>query len=175
MILTGSEIEKEVASQKIVIYPFDSKNIEPNSYRFHLADTLLIYDSLLVDAYQQNLEREVKRITIPEEGYVLKPKRFYLGCTQEVIGSHVHACELYARLSTSLCGIFIQTSAPLGHTGAIIAWTLEIVVVHPVRVYPFMPIGKICFWENLGETVPYIGRYRNSTTVTQSMLSRANP
>jgi len=175
LILTGIEIKKKVASEQIVIDPFDIKCIEPNSYQFHLGNTLLTYDCQVVDAYGQGIERPVKKIIIPESGFVLLPKRFYLGVTLEVMGSHTHACELYSRLSTSLCGIFIQTSAPLGHTGAIIPWTLEIVVVHPVRVYAFMPIGKICFWKNFGEPNMYKGRYGNSKTVVQSMLSGPNP
>lgn len=175
LILTGIEIKKKVLSEQIVIKPFDIECIEPNSYKFHLGNMLLIHDCQVVDSYGRGMDRPVKRIVIPESGFVLMPKRFYLGCTMEKMGSHAHACELYARLSTSLCGIFIQTSAPLGHTGAIIPWTLEIVVVHPVRVYAFMPIGKICFWKNLGEPTVYSGRYSKSKTVVQSMLSRANP
>jgi dCTP deaminase len=91
------------------------------------------------------------------------------------MGSSGHAAELYARLSTSLLGMFIQTSAPLGHTGAIIPWTLEIVVTQCVRVYARMPVGKICFWENFGSPTQYDGRYNHSHSVVHSLMSAAAP
>ncbi|PUA41319.1 deoxycytidine triphosphate deaminase [Pseudomonas protegens] len=171
MILTGHKIKEEVTAGRIVIEPFNDEYIEPNSYRFHLNDTILVYKEGVVDAYD---EKHIETFKIPPEGMVLYPKKFYLGCTLERMGSFNHASELYARLSTSLAGIFIQTSAPLGHTGAIIPWTLEILVAQPVRVYAGMPIGKICFWENCGEPTTYSGRYKNSNTVLHSKLTELN-
>lgn len=172
MILTGPEIAREVASGAIEIDPFDSAHIEPNSYGFHLGETLIVYDDPIVDAFGGKHTREIR---IPETGYVMRQGRFYLGRTLERMGSERYASELYARLSTSSAGLFIQTSAPLGHTGAIIAWTLEMVPVHDMRVYAGMIIGKICFWSNQGEIDSYRGRYRNSTTVVSSLLSRGDP
>jgi dCTP deaminase len=171
VILTGHKIKEEVTAGRIVIEPFKDEYIEPNSYRFHLGDTILVYKEGVVDAYD---EKHVETFKIPPEGMVLYPKKFYLGCTLERMGSFNHASELYARLSTSLAGIFIQTSAPLGHTGAIIPWTLEILVAQAVRVYAGMPIGKICFWENCGEPTTYSGRYKNSNTVLHSKLTELN-
>lgn len=175
MILTGEAIARHVSAGQIVIDPFDPANLEPNSYKFALAETLLYYESPVIDAYGEPESKSVQRIVIGEEGYVLRPGRFYLGSSRERMGSRIHAAEIYARLSTSLAGIFIQTSAPLGHTGAIIPWTLEITVAHAVRVYPNMPIGKICFWENNGPLWSYTGRYSGSTGVVQSKMTGVNP
>ncbi|QGZ64598.1 dCTP deaminase [Paraburkholderia acidisoli] len=175
MILTGNEIELEVTKRRIVIEPYNKDCIEPNSYRFHLGSKLMVYRDDVVDAYESNKDTHVTEIEIPKEGYVLHPKQFYLGHTVERMGSHIHASELYARLSTSSTGIFIQTSAPLGHTGAIIPWTLEILTLLPVRVYAGMPIGKICFWCNKGEVKTYAGRYKDSRSVVSSMMSGENP
>jgi dCTP deaminase len=168
MILTGARIAEEVDAGNIVISHFDRANIEPNSYGFHLGDTLCVYRNAEVDAFGS---RSVEEIAIPESGYVLEPDKFYLGHTLERMGSNCYASELYARLSTSLCGIFIQTSAPLGHTGAVVNWTLEIVVAHPVRIYSGLLIGKICFWMNYGKILPYTGRYAGSTRTIPSRLS----
>jgi dCTP deaminase len=172
MILTGPEIAREVATGEVEIAPFDPQFIEPNSYGFHLGETLIVYDDDVVDSFEGKRTQEIR---IPETGYVMRQGRFYLGRTLEKMGSRRYASELYARLSTSTAGLFIQTSAPLGHTGAIIAWTLEMVPVHDMRVYPGMLIGKICFWSNKGEIDCYRGRYRNSTTVVSSLLSRGEP
>lgn len=168
MILTGSEIIRAVRDGDITISDFDERFIEPNSYGFHLGSRFAVYLDQEVDAFGR---RRVEEEGIPEGGYVLQPDLFYLGHTHECMGSRLYASELYARLSTSLCGIFIQTSAPLGHTGAIINWTLEIVVAQPVRIYPGMLIGKICFWRNRGPISLYAGRYVASERMVPSRLS----
>jgi dCTP deaminase len=175
MILTGPEIRRCVRDGTIMIDPFDPSCLEPNSYCFHLGSRLIVYRSALIDYRSDETLADVETIEIPAGGYILKPLRFYLGHTLERMGSLRHASELYARLSTSLASIFIQTSAPLGHTGAVIPWTLEIMAIHAVRIYAGMPIGKICFWENFGAILPYAGRYSVSTTVVQSRLSGTNP
>lgn len=168
MILTGNEIKKAVSKGDIIIDPFSEEYLEPNSYGFHLNNKLLIYTNNIIDVYGY---KNVKEIILQEEGYILEPGKFYLGSTVEKMGGIIYASELYSRLSTSLVGIFIQTSAPLGHTGAIIPWTLEITVAHKVRVYPGMLIGKICFWVNTGNILKYSGRYRNSNDTEYSKLS----
>jgi dCTP deaminase len=168
MILTGPQILQAVRDGDITISEFDASFVEPNSYGFHLGGELAVYTENQVDAFST---RHVEYIKIPESGYVLDPNRFYLGHTIEQMGSRIYAAELYARLSTSLCGMFIQTSAPLGHTGAIICWTLEIVVSQPIRIYSGMLIGKICFWKNHGRISPYAGRYTASSRTVPSRLS----
>ncbi len=165
MILTGPEIEQEVTAGRITIDPFDPARIEPNSYGFHLAQQLICYENDVVDAREKPTEY---RVTIPPAGYCLEPGRFYLGSTLETIGSNFYAATLYARRSTSTMGMWIQFSAPLGHTGAIIPWTLEITVTHPVIVYANMLIGKIAFWTPQGATTIYQGKYTGSKEVVSS-------
>jgi dCTP deaminase len=168
MILTGDRIWEAVKDGDIYISDFNPVLLEPNSYGFHLGPWLTVYLQSEVDAFGA---KRTKSVAIPDSGFLLEPDRFYLGYTVECMGSRRYASELYARLSTSACGIFIQTSAPLGHTGAIIRWTLEIVVCHPVIVYPGMLIGKICFWSNRGSITPYSGRYTGSEGPVPSRLS----
>ena len=167
MILTGKKILEQVKQGNICIYPFDESRLDVNSYSFRLGQTLIEYDNSIVDSC---IPPQEAHIEIPVNGYILNPEKFYLAATLEKMGSTTCASELYANFSTASSGIFIQTSAPLGHTGAIINWTLEIVVAQPVIVYPGMNIGKICFWENYGELVCYQGRYENSDDVVASRI-----
>ncbi|MDE1244027.1 dCTP deaminase [Vibrio aestuarianus] len=167
MILTSRKIKALVESGDIEIFPFDNNNLDVNSYSFHLGDTLIEYTDDVVDPLVQNKNRKIK---IPTTGYVLNPDCFYLASTLEKMGSHTCASELYANFSTAGCGMFIQTSAPLGHTGAVINWTLEILVAQPIVVYPGMKIGKICFWENFGDLSHYAGRYQGSSNVIASRI-----
>jgi len=172
MILTGDEIERGIERGEIEIDPFERANVDVNSYGIHLGDSLLVYSNPIIDPFRKN---EVTRVELGQEGYVLEPRRFYLGHTHERMGGITLASELYANLSTALAGIFIQTSAPLGHTGAVIRWTLEIVVAQAVRIYPRMRIGKICFWVNNGTVTAYRGRYLNSSGVVSSRLFQDKP
>ncbi len=167
MMLTGSQIKAMVGSGDIVIDPYDETLIEPNSYGFRLGERVIEYKSQWIDPVQ---ELEFEEHIIGEEGFVFHPGRFYLGHTLERIGGLPFASELFANLSTAMCGVFLQTSAPLGHTGAVIRWTLEITVAQKVRLYPRMKIGKICFWDTLGELEHYAGRYLNSETVVESRI-----
>jgi dCTP deaminase len=168
MILTGPEIAREIQAGRIVIEPYDPAQIEPNSYGFRLGSTFVCYDEPIVDARKKPSEH---RFEIPAMGYCLEPGRLFLGYTLETMGSDHYAATLYARLSVSTMGIWIQFSAPLGHTGAIIPWTLEITVINPVIVYPKMLIGKIAFWKPQGIHSIYDGKYTGSTTVVTSRLA----
>ena len=165
MILTGDSIFAMLKEKRIVIEPFCESYLEPNSYAFHLGEKLLEYSEEVVDARQTSATREV---LIPEEGLILEPGRFYLGHTLERIGGVTFTSELFANRSISTLGIWVQTSAPLGHVGSVIRWTLEICVAQSIRVYAGMRMGKICFWGNLGRISPYEGRYVKSTSVVAS-------
>jgi len=167
MIITADKIKQLVLCGDIEISPFDVSKLDCNSYSFHLGKTLMEYERGVVEPL---VAPKYKTIIIPESGYILKPDRFYLGSTYEKMGSRICASELYANFSTALCGMFIQTSAPLGHTGAVINWTLEILVTQQLKVYPGMKIGKICFWENFGELSSYDGRYKNSSNVVATRI-----
>jgi dCTP deaminase len=168
VILTASEIHREVRAGRIHIDDFDPEQLEPNSYGFRLAPDVIQYDQEVIDCLQP---ARTVRTTIGAHGMVFEPGRFYLGATMEAMGSPHYAATLYARRSVSTLGVWIQFSAPLGHSGAVFPWTLEMTVAAPVRLYPGMLIGKIAFWTMQGEPLTYAGRYTGSQSVTASRLS----
>lgn len=165
MMLTGDEIEAMRRAGQIFIEPYDARYLEPNSYGFHLGETLL---QIIDDVVDPTILTSTQEIVIPETGYVLEPGAFYLGHTLERIGGVCVSAELFANHSTAAMGVWVQTSAPLGHVGAVINWTLEICVAQAVRVYPRMRLGKICFWQNFGRIERYEGRYFDSRSVVSS-------
>jgi dCTP deaminase len=168
MILTGQQIASDVAAGRITIEPYTPDAVEPNSYRFHLADQIICYDHETVDCATPPAATGQR---IGPEGVVVEPGRVYLGATVETMGSRHYAATLYGRRSVATLGVWIQFSAPLGHAGALIPWTLEITVAQPVRLYPRMPIGKIAFWAMAGRPIQYAGRYRGSAGVVASRMS----
>ncbi|MFJ7626086.1 dCTP deaminase domain-containing protein [Streptomyces sp. NPDC097595] len=168
MILSGPEILAETRAGRIHIDDFDPERLEPNSYGFRLAEEILWYEQDVIDCFEAPKPMQA---TIGPEGMVLEPGRMYLGGTMEAMGSPHYAATLYACRSASTLGIWIQYSAPLGHSGAVFPWTLEMKVAHPVRVYAGMVIGKLAFWSMQGDPIRYDGKYTDSTSAVASRLS----
>ncbi|HEX5404628.1 MAG TPA: deoxycytidine triphosphate deaminase [Pseudonocardiaceae bacterium] len=167
MILTGHRIATGVSAGDITIDPFIPEYVEPNSYRVTLGSRLLDCATDMLDA--RSVPPMAPRV-LADVGRVLEPGRFYLGETGEILGSTRFASTLYATRSLASIGMWLHFSAPLGHTGAVIRWTLEIRVAQRIVVYPGMIIGKIAFWHTQGKPVRYRGRYQDSTTVRRSAL-----
>jgi len=168
LILTGREIEHEVLAGNMQIDDFDPARLEPNSYGFRLAEDIICYEQQVIDCFEPVKTVHYK---IGPEGFVLQPRQFYLGATMEAMGSPYYAATLHASRSVSTLGLWIQFSAPLGHSGAIFPWTLEITAAAPVRVYAGMVIGKIAFWSMQGELRPYEGKYTGSRSAVPSRLN----
>jgi dCTP deaminase len=142
-ILLHNEIYENYKSGSIIIEPFDDTQIGPNSYDVKISNHLKMYfQNTILDVSQEN---EMRSVVIPKEGYVLLPNTLYLGSTVEIVGSR-HFIPMYeGRSSMARLGIQSHISAGFGDVGFISKWTLEITVVHPVRIYPNMRIGQIYF------------------------------
>ncbi|KAJ1683621.1 hypothetical protein LUZ63_021158 [Rhynchospora breviuscula] len=158
MILTGPEIERRVGEGSIVIDPFDPSLINPNSYNYKLGAILRESTPPKTKSGTENARAWVEH-RIPGDGFVLMPKRYYLANTMEMIGSREFVPILIGRSSIGRLGMFLQISADLGHLGAVHKWTLEIVVVQPLRVYSGMRIGQVSFWRPSGDIAPYSGYF----------------
>jgi dCTP deaminase len=141
VILTGLAIAAAVHTGEITIDPYDPARISPNAYDWRLGDTLRVCDGDL-DAAAPTAFTEQH---IPTCGLILVPGLLYLGITHERTGSETFAQMLNGDRTTGSLGIWVHVSAPLGHQGHAIRWTLEIRVAKPVRVYPGMTFGKLVF------------------------------
>lgn len=150
MILTGHEIARAVGAGEVTIDPFDVRQLNPNSYNYHLGDQLMLVGSQ---------GRIVDDVRIPNSGYLLEPDRLYLGNTREMIGSERYVPTLNGRSSLGRLGLFLNVSADLGNLGAVHRWTLELVCVQPLMIYPYMSIGQACFWSTIGPAITYGGIY----------------
>jgi dCTP deaminase len=150
MILSDSRILEEIEKGTIVIEPYDRKNLGSNSYDVHLGKYLAVYNDNMLDARKHNA---ITHFEIHEDGYVLQPGQLYLGVTEEYTETHCHVPFLEGKSSTGRLGIDIHATAGKGDVGFCNSWTLEISCVHPVRVYPGMPIGQLIYFPVDGEVV----------------------
>jgi dCTP deaminase len=167
MILTGSEIERSVARGDIVISPFRSEKVNPNSYNFRLDSTLRVYREGVIDIKREHPTHELE---IGPEGFVLEPLRLYLACTIEKMGSTKYVPTYAARSSVARLGMFINLSAPLGDIGFVGRWTIQLFAINRVRVYAGMDIGQMMFWCVRGDIELYDGKYQGANGVRASRL-----
>jgi dCTP deaminase len=151
MILTGPEIQREVAAGQITIQPFNRQQLNPNSYNYRLGPRMS-----LIDSYGAPLGPVINLRLAP---LTLQPGRVYLAHTAEIIGSAKYVTMLNGRSSVGRLGMFLNFSADLGHLGPAHQWTLEIKVVQPLKVYFDMRVGQATFWVPAGERTEYQGEY----------------
>ncbi|MFC8078336.1 deoxycytidine triphosphate deaminase [Streptomyces sp. NPDC057307] len=151
MILTGPAIRAALQSGEITIDPYDPARLSPNAYDWRLGDTLRVCAGDLDAAAPTAFIEQA----IPATGLVLKPGVLYLGVTLEKTGSETYAQMLNGNRTIGTLGIWVHVSAPLGHQGHAIRWTLEIRAAKPVRVYPGMTFGKLVFLTAFGTPASY--------------------
>ncbi|MGW2317082.1 dCTP deaminase [Streptomyces sp. NPDC001680] len=151
MILTGPAIAAAVQAGEITIDPYDPRHLSPNAYDWQLGNTIRICDASLDAATPTTFAEQ----TIPATGLVLQPGLLYLGITLERTASERYAQMLNGDRTIGSLGIWVHVSAPLGHQGHAIRWTLEIRTARPVRVYPGMTFGKLVFLTAFGTPASY--------------------
>lgn len=114
-------------------------------------------------------ENRTVDVGIPKQGLILWPGILYLGRTVETVGSKSYVPWFDGRSSVGRLGIHVHVTAGKGDTGWFGTVTLEMHVVHPVRVYADVkPICQASFFGTLGELEEYKGRYQNQVEPTPS-------
>ena len=167
MILSGKEIEKKIG-QDIFIEPYNSNQINPNSYNLTLHNELITYSSAELDMKQQH---DTEKILIPENGLLLQPGKLYLGRTIEYTKTKNLVPMLEGRSSIGRLGMFVHITAGFGDVGFEGFWTLEIFVVQPLKIYPNIEICQIYFHKIEGEFENYqSNKYQGNKGIQPSYL-----
>lgn len=195
MILGGKEIKRRYEEGDIFISDWDENRLNPNSYNLRLSDTLLVYDvedgfdaykrmkahpTLYVELNEDKYPHldckklpKTKEIKIPEEGLILYPGVLYLGRTVEKTVTHNLVPMLEGRSSIGRLGMGIHVTAGFGDVGFDGYWTLEITVVHPLKIYPNMEVCQIYYHEISGDYKEYnSGKYQFNEGIQPSLLSK---
>lgn len=167
MILSGLEIKKRLG-QDIIIEPYSPGQLNPNSYNLKLHNELLVYTDPVLDMKKAP---SYEIITIPESGLRLEPGRLYLGRTHEFTKTKNLVPMLEGRSSVGRLGMFIHVTAGFGDVGFAGFWTLEILCVQPIVIYPWVEICQIYYHSVEGESESYTsGKYQNNQGIQPSML-----
>lgn len=94
-------------------------------------------------------------IKIPDTGLILSPMIGYLGSTVEYTETHGLFPYIDGKSSVGRNFIMNHHTAGRGDDGFCGEWTLEIRVLFPTVVYPYMRIGQIYYEEFSGQRMPY--------------------
>ena len=168
MILSGKEIHQQVENGTISIDPFNSGQLNPNSYNLRLHSDLLVYDSDVLDMKEKN---STSPLTIPDEGLLLEPQKLYLGRTIERTATDKYVPMLEGRSSVGRLGLFIHITAGFGDIGFDGFWTLEIFCVQPIKIYANLEICQIFYHTIDGDYNLYRSKkYQSNKGVQPSML-----
>ncbi len=167
MILSGEKIREKLGGD-IVIDPFNSQHLNPNSYNLTLHDELMIYEEVVLDMRKSN---RVRRMTIPDTGLVLNPNQLYLGRTVERTETHNLVPMIEGRSSIGRLGLFVHVTAGFGDVGFCGFWTLEMFAVQPVRIFSGVPICQIFYHEIAGDIEEYSSdKYQHNRDIQPSLL-----
>ena len=168
MILSGKEIHQQVENGTISIDPFNSGQLNPNSYNLRLHSDLLVYDSDDLDMKEKN---STSPLTIPNQGLLLEPQKLYLGRTIERTATDKYVPMLEGRSSVGRLGLFIHITAGFGDIGFDGFWTLEIFCVQPIKIYANLEICQIFYHTIDGDYDLYRSKkYQSNKGVQPSML-----
>jgi dCTP deaminase len=167
--LTGSQIALAVHAGSITIEPFESAQLNPNSYNYRLGPSVRRLTSPELDMLRDD---EYEDLLIGEEGLVLLPGECYLGHTFETFGSRHYASLITGRSSVGRKFVTNHITAGLIDIGFFGEITLEITVQRPTRVYAGLPFGQIYWFSLCGEALPqYDGKYQQQLGPTASKLA----
>src|SRR3954466_14372545 len=172
MILSGHAIRERLGND-ILIDPFDAAQLNPNSYNLTLHNELMVYEELMLDMARPN---RVRRIEIPPDGLVLSPNQLYLARTSEKTTTHNLVPQIEGRSSIGRLGLFVHVTAGFGDVGFSGYWTLEMFAVHPVRIYPGIPICQIFYHQITGSILEYASdKYQDNRDIQPSLLYKELP
>ena len=188
-ILSDEAIKRAVEEGSIRIDPYNPAQVNPASYDLTLGDEVTVYrhwvshtqDEYLVDGRRDGLDltpfvrggaffdvkKEPETVSFkmtPEYGWALKPGIGYLMHTRERIWTEKYVPIVDGKSSLGRLFVQIHATAGFGDPGFDGQYTLEVIVQHPIRLYPGMRIGQIRFHTVSGEIgKPYnqVGHYRD--------------
>ncbi len=159
MIFSDKKILDSIDTGKIVIEPFNRECLGTNSYDVHLSKWLATYNAEILDARKHNT---IEYLEIPDEGFVLRPNKLYLGVTEEYTETHNSVPFLEGKSSVGRLGIDIHATAGKGDVGFCNTWTLEISCTQPVRIYAGMPIGQLIYFQVAGEIERFYNKKKDA-------------
>jgi dCTP deaminase len=185
VLLSDRDILSELDSGRVQLEPLTRDMIQPSSIDVRLDKFFRVFDNhkyphIDPAADQSDLTREVE--VNSDETFVLHPGEFVLGSTYEIVTLPDDiAARLEGKSSLGRLGLLTHSTAGFIDPGFSGHVTLELanVATLPIKLYPGMKIGQLCFFrlssaaDNPYGSAKYGSRYQGQRGPTPSK-SHAN-
>jgi dCTP deaminase len=152
VLLSDRDILAEIDAKRISVEPYDESMIQPSSIDFRLDRYFRVFENHryphidpAVD--QSDLTRVVE--ADGDEPFILHPGEFVLGSTYEVVSLPDDvAARVEGKSSLGRLGLLTHATAGFVDPGFSGHVTLELanVATLPIKLYPGMKIGQLCFF-----------------------------
>jgi dCTP deaminase len=152
VLLSDRDILAEIDAKRISVEPYDESMIQPSSIDFRLDRYFRVFENhryphIDPAADQSDLTRVVE--ADGEEPFILHPGEFVLGSTYEVVSLPDDvAARVEGKSSLGRLGLLTHATAGFVDPGFSGHVTLELanVATLPIKLYPGMKIGQLCFF-----------------------------
>jgi len=152
VLLSDRDIRSALADGRVVLDPLELSMVQPSSVDVRLDRWFRLFDNHrygVIDPAidQPDLTRLVE--VEGEESFVLHPGEFALGSTYERVGlADDLAARLEGKSSLGRLGLLTHSTAGFIDPGFAGHVTLELsnVATLPIRLWPGMKIGQLCFF-----------------------------
>jgi dCTP deaminase len=152
VLLSDRDIRAEIASGRVALTPFDDEMVQPSSIDVRLDRYFRLFDNHKYPVIDPSKDQpELTRLVEvgPDEPFVLHPGEFVLGSTYEqtTLPDDV-AARLEGKSSLGRLGLLTHSTAGFIDPGFSGHVTLELsnVATLPIKLWPGMKIGQMCFF-----------------------------
>jgi len=180
MLLSDRDIRAELAAGRIGLEPQDLGMVQPSSIDVRLDRYFRLFDNHkypYIDPAEEQPDLTHLVEVAPDEAFVLHPGEFVLGSTFELITLPDDlAARLEGKSSLGRLGLMTHSTAGFVDPGFSGHVTLELanVATLPVKLWPGMKIGQLCFFrtsspvDNPYGSGAYANRYQGQRGPTAS-------
>ena len=152
MLLSDRDILAEINVKRVQLDPFDAAMVQPSSVDVRLDRYFRVFENhkyphIDPAADQSDLTRMVE--PEGEDPFILHPGEFVLGSTLEVVSLPDDlAARVEGKSSLGRLGLLTHATAGFVDPGFSGHVTLELanVATLPIKLYPGMKIGQLCFF-----------------------------
>lgn len=152
MLLSDRDIRAAIESKRVVLEPYDPEMVQPSSIDVRLDRYFRVFENHRyphIDPAED--QPDLTRLVEPvgSEPFVLHPGEFVLASTYEIVtlGDDV-AARLEGKSSLGRLGLLTHSTAGFIDPGFSGHVTLELsnVATLPIKLWPGMKIGQLCFF-----------------------------
>jgi len=153
VLLSDRDIQAEIEAKRIVIEPYDEALLQPSSIDFRLDRYFRVFENHRYPHIDPAADQfDLTRVVEPDgdEAFILHPGEFVLGSTYEVISLPDDlAARVEGKSSLGRLGLLTHATAGFVDPGFSGHVTLELanVATLPIKLYPGMKIGQLCFFQ----------------------------